>query len=134
MGLMMNVAPKLTVRVPEGMSEENLNHAQNCLSWSENPSEITVTTDSCAHALPAMPDVAGLLSGLMLDASIETAAPALAESSQTTDAPESEAQAAEPAPAEAAQTTDAVESRPVSEAQTAAIPDEYLGVGSFLPH
>ena len=128
MGLMMNVAPKLTVRVPEGMSEENLNHAQNCLSWSENPSEITVTTDSCTHALPAMPDVAGLLSGLMLDASIETAAPALAESSQTTDAPESEAQAAEPAPAEAAQTTDAVESRPVSEAQTAAIPDEYLGV------
>lgn len=128
MGLMMNVAPKLTVRVPEGMSEENLNHAQNCLSWSENPSETTVTTDSCTHALPAMPDVAGLLSGLMLDASIETAAPALAESSQTTDAPESEAQAAEPAPAEAAQTTDAVESRPVSEAQTAAIPDEYLGV------
>mgnify|MGYP000697756775 CR=1 FL=1 len=46
-----------------GMSEDNLNHAQNCLSWSENPSEITVTTDSCAHALPAMPDVAGLLSG-----------------------------------------------------------------------
>ena len=103
MGLMMNVAPKLTVRVPEGMSEENLNHAQNCLSWSENPSEITVTTDSCTHALPAMPDVAGLLSGLMLDASIETAAPALAEAPQTADAPE-------------------------SEAQTAAIPDEYLGV------
>ena len=128
MGLMMNVAPKLTVRVPEGMSEENLNHAQNCLSWSENPSEITVTTDSCTHALPAMPDVAGLLSGLMLDASIETAAPALAEAPQTADAPESEAQAAEPAPAEAAQITDAVESRPVSEAQTAAIPDEYLGV------
>lgn len=128
MGLMMNVAPKLTVHVPEGMSEENLNHAQNCLSWSENPSEITVTMDSCAHALPAMPDVAGLLSGLKLDASIETAAPALAEAPQTTDAPESEAQAAEPAPAEAAQTTDAVESRPVSEAQTAAIPDEYLGV------
>ena len=128
MGLMMNVAPKLTVRVPEGMSEENLNHAQNCLSWSENPSEITVTTDSCTHALPAMPDVAGLLSGLMLDASIETAAPALAEAPKTADAPESEAQAAEPAPAEAAQTTDAVESRPVSEAQTAAIPDEYLGV------
>ena len=128
MGLMMNVAPKLTVRVPEGMSEENLNHAQNCLSWSENPSEITVTTDSCTHALPAMPDVAGLLSGLILDASIETAAPALAEAPQTADAPESEAQAAEPAPAEAAQTTDAVESRPVSEAQTAAIPDEYLGV------
>lgn len=128
MGLMMNVAPKLTVRVPEGMSEENLNHAQNCLSWSENPSEITVTTDSCTHALPAMPDVAGLLSGLMLDASVETAAPTLAESSQTTDVPESEAQAAEPAPAEAAQITDAVESRPVSEAQTAAIPDEYLGV------
>lgn len=55
MGLMMNVAPKLTVYVPEGMSEENLRHAQNCQSWSENPSEVTVSTEGCAHALPALP-------------------------------------------------------------------------------
>ena len=78
MGLMMNVAPKLTVRVPEGTSEENLNHAQNCLSWSENPSEITVSTEPCAHALPAMPDVATLLSGMQVhvDIGIQTATPA----------------------------------------------------------
>lgn len=55
MGLMMNVAPKLTVRVPEGMSEENIRHAQNCQSWSENRSEVTVITEPCAHAQPALP-------------------------------------------------------------------------------
>lgn len=78
MGLMMNVAPKLTVRVPEGMSEENLNHAQNCLSWSENPSEITVSTEACAHVPPALPDVAALLSGTQVnaDVGIQTATPA----------------------------------------------------------
>ena len=70
MGLMMNVAPKLTVRVPEGMSEENLNHAQNCLSWSENPSEITVSTEACAHVPPALPDVAALLSGTQVNADV----------------------------------------------------------------
>ena len=42
MGLMMNVAPKLTVRVPEGMSEENRNHAQKCVSWNSSPVEVTV--------------------------------------------------------------------------------------------
>ena len=54
MGLMMNVAPKLTVRVPEGMSEENLRHAQNCQSWSENSqAEVTVITERMrAHAKP----------------------------------------------------------------------------------
>ena len=78
MGLMMNVAPKLTVYVPEGMSEENLNHAQNCQSWSENPSEITVSTEACAHALPVLPDVAALLSGVQVnaDVGIQTATPA----------------------------------------------------------
>ena len=84
MGLMMNVAPKLTVRVPEGMSEENLNHAQNCLSWSENPSEITVTTDPCAHALPAMPDVDALLAGLEKGESAEPAESVSAAESETT--------------------------------------------------
>ncbi len=74
MGLMMNVAPKLTVHVPEGMSEENLRHAQNCQSWSENPSEVTVSTEGCAHALPALPDVTAMLPELKLDASVEAAA------------------------------------------------------------
>lgn len=78
MGLMMNVAPKLTVHVPEGMSEDNLNHAQNCQSWSETPSEITVSTEACAHALPVLPDVAALLSGTQVnaDVGIQTATPA----------------------------------------------------------
>ena len=61
MGLMMNVAPKLTVRVPEGMSEENLRHAQNCQSWSENRSEVTVITEPCTHTQPALPDLPALL-------------------------------------------------------------------------
>lgn len=78
MGLMMNVAPKLTVHVPEGMSEDNLNHAQNCQSWSETPIEITVSTEACAHVPPALPDVAALLSGTQVnaDVGIQTATPA----------------------------------------------------------
>lgn len=97
MGLMMNVAPKLTVRVPEGMSEENRNHAQKCVSWNSSPVEVAVVTEACAHALPALPDLPALLPQLTLDPSVEVAAP------------ESEA-------------------APEPEAQSAAIPDEYLGI------
>ena len=119
MGLMMNVAPKLTVRVPEGMSEENLRHAQNCQSWSENPSEVTVSTEGCAHALPALPDVTAMLPELKLDAGVEAVAAIAPETTakletipESTDAPASE-------------TTAAPEN--TTEAQDAAIPDEYLG-------
>ena len=119
MGLMMNVAPKLTVRVPEGMSEENLRHAQNCQSWSENPSEVTVSTEGCAHALPALPDVTAMLPELKLDAGVEAVAAIAPETAakpetipESTDAPASE-------------TTAAPEN--TTEAQDAAIPDEYLG-------
>ena len=101
MGLMMNVAPKLTVRVADGMSEENRNHAQKCVSWNSSPVEVTVVTEACTHALPALPDVTALLPELKLDASVEIAAP------ETEAKPE-----AEPEP---------------EAAQTAAIPDEYLG-------
>ena len=102
MGLMMNVASKLTVRVAEGMSEENRNHAQKCVSWNSSPVEVTVVTEACTHALPALPDVTTLLPELKLDASVEIAAP------ETEAKPE-----AEPEP---------------EAAQTAAIPEEYLGV------
>lgn len=123
MGLMMNVAPKLTVRVPEGMSEENLRHAQNCQSWSENPSEVTVSTEGCAHALPVLPDVTVLLSELKLDASVEAAATVAPDASETTAEPETPPEPTdEPAP----ETTAAPEN--TSEAQDTAIPDEYLGV------
>lgn len=123
MGLMMNVAPKLTVRVPEGMSEENLSHAQNCQSWSENPSEVTVSTEGCAHALPVLPDVTALLSELKLDASVEAAATVVPDASETT--AESET-TPEPTDEPAPETTAAPEN--TSEAQDTAIPDEYLGV------
>ena len=102
MGLMMNVASKLTVRVAEGMSEENRNHAQKCVSWNSSPVEVTVVSEACTHALPALPDVTTLLPELKLDASVEIAAP------ETEAKPE-----AEPEP---------------EAAQTAAIPEEYLGV------
>ena len=123
MGLMMNVAPKLTVRVPEGMSEENLRHAQNCQSWSENPSEVTVSTEGCAHALPVLPDVTVLLSELKLDASVEAAATVAPDASETTAEPET---TPEPTDEPAPETTVAPEN--TSEAQDTAIPDEYLGV------
>lgn len=123
MGLIMNVAPKLTVRVPEGMSEENLRHAQNCQSWSENPSEVTVSTEGCAHALPVLPDVTALLSELKLDASVEAAATVAPDASETTAEPET---TPEPTDEPAPETTAAPEN--TSEAQDTAIPDEYLGV------
>ena len=84
MGLMMNVAPSVTVHVPEGTSEANLERAQNCQSWSENPSEITVTTEPCAHALPALPDVDALLAGLEKGESAEPAESVSAAESETT--------------------------------------------------
>lgn len=122
MGLMMNVAPKLTVRVPEGMSEENLRHAQNCQSWSENPSEVTVSTEGCAHALPALPDVTAMLPELKLDAGVEAVAAIAPDAPETTDKPETIPESTD---APASETTAAPEN--TTEAQDAAIPDEYLG-------
>ena len=122
MGLMMNVAPKLTVRVPEGMSEENLRHAQNCQSWSENPSEVTVSTEGCAHALPALPDVTAMLPELKLDAGVEAVAAIAPDAPETTAKPETLPESTD---APASETTAAPEN--TTEAQDAAIPDEYLG-------
>ncbi len=60
-GLFFHVAEQLTVRVPEGMDDDFLNHAQNCVSWSEYESEITIVTGECAHKLPEKPDVTSLV-------------------------------------------------------------------------
>ena len=122
MGLMMNVAPKLTVYVPEGMSEENLRHAQNCQSWSENPSEVTVSTEGCTHALPALPDVTTMLPELKLDAGVEAVAAVAPDAPETTAKPETIPESTD---APASETTAAPEN--TTEAQDAAIPDEYLG-------
>lgn len=122
MGLMMNVAPKLTVRMPEGMSEENLRHAQNCQSWSENPSEVTVSTEGCAHALPALPDVTAMLPELKLDAGVEAVAAVAPDAPETTAKPETIPESTD---APASETAAAPEN--TTEAQDAAIPDEYLG-------
>ena len=122
MGLMMNVAPKLTVYVPEGMSEENLRHAQNCQSWSENPSEVTVSTEGCTHALPALPDVTAMLPELKLDAGVEAVAAIVPDAPETTAKPETIPESTD---APASETTAAPEN--TTEAQDAAIPDEYLG-------
>ena len=122
MGLMMNVAPKLTVRVPEGMSEENLRHAQNCQSWSENPSEVTVSTEGCAHTLPALPDVTAMLPELKPDAGVEAVAAIAPDAPKTTAKPETIPESTD---APASETTAAPEN--TTEAQDAAIPDEYLG-------
>jgi len=98
--LLLTAAPQLTVRVAEDADENTRNFAQGCMSWSENPSEITVTTEKCAHALPALPDAPALLPGLAL---AEGAEPAMPET------------ASEPAP------------EATAAPQSAAIPEEYLG-------
>ena len=115
-GLMMNVAPKLTVHVPEGMSEENLKRAQKCVSWNSSPVEVTVVTDACAHTRPEAPDLSALLPELKLEAGAEIAAPAQAngEPAKPEMIPEPEA-TAEP------------EAAPESAAQSADIPEEYQG-------
>ncbi len=119
MGLMMNVAPRLTVRVPADMSGENLKRAQKCVSWNSSPVEVTVSTEGCSHTLPALPDVTALLPELKLDASVEAAATV---SPETTAEPET---IPEPIDEPAPESTAAPENTP--EAQSAAIPGEYLG-------
>ena len=122
MGLMMNVAPKLTVRVADGMSEENRNHAQKCVSWNSSPVEVTVVTEACTHALPALPDVTALLPELKLDAGVEAVAAVAPDAPETTAKPETIPESTD---APASETTAAPEN--TTEAQDAAIPDEYLG-------
>ena len=64
MGLFCNIAPELTVYVPENMNEENLNHAENCISWNSSETAVTVTVGTCTHALPEKPDISSLLPDL----------------------------------------------------------------------
>ncbi len=86
MGLVCNVTPKLTVHVPEGMSEENLSHVENCVAWNSAEVTVSVTTEPCTHTLPERPDVSALLSGLKSGASTETATPEAAAESETASA------------------------------------------------
>ncbi len=83
MGLVCNVAPKLTVRVSEGMGGENLSHAENCVAWNSSEVAVSLTTEPCAHTLPERPDVSALLSGLKAGASTETAASEAPAESET---------------------------------------------------
>ena len=116
MGLMMNVAPKLTVHVPDGMSEENLKHAEKCVSWNSDPVEVTVVNEGCTHEKRTMPDVFALLPEFEADAHAEITELTIAAA--PTDSPET-AQKPEEAPP----------SEPASEpaAQSIVIPEEYLG-------
>lgn len=70
--LLLNAAPQLTVRIAADADEGTRSLAQNCMSWSEKPSEITITSEKCMHTLPERPDVLALLPGLAADQAIET--------------------------------------------------------------
>ena len=121
-GLMMNVAPKLTVHVPEGMSEENLKRAQKCVSWNSSPVEVTVVTDACAHTRPEAPDLSALLPELKLEAGAEIAAPA-----QANGEPAKPQMTLEPEATAAPEATAEPETIPEPAAQSADIPEEYQG-------
>lgn len=110
--LLLNAAPQLTVRVAADADEGTRSLAQNCMSWSEKPSEITVTSEKCLHTLPERPDALALLPGLAAEQAIETI-------SQTE--PKTTVVPAEPTAAPAPQDT------PVFAAQSAAVPEGYLG-------
>ncbi len=103
--LLFTAAPQLTVRVAEDADENTRSLAQNCMSWSENPSEITVTTEKCAHTLNERPDAPSLLPALMLAEGVEPAMPEAAAAPEATNEPAPEATAAP---------------------QSAAIPEAYL--------
>ena len=110
--LLLNAAPQLTVRVAADADEDIRSLAQNCMSWSEKPSEITVTSEKYMHALTERPDALELPPGLAADQAIETI---LQTEPKTTTVP------AEPMAAPAPQDT------PVFAAQSAAVPKGYLG-------
>lgn len=90
-GLVFKPADKLTVRVPEGIDEENLNKAQNCVSWSDKVTEVTVVTEACGHAAPALPDVTALLPNAKLAETAEipqpTAVPEVTAAPEATEVP-----------------------------------------------
>ena len=88
-GLLFKPADKLTVRVPAGIDEENLNKAQNCVSWSDKATEVTVVTEACTHAAPAMPDLAALLPNAKLAEGAEITLPSAVP--ETTTVPETPA-------------------------------------------
>lgn len=113
--LLLNAAPQLTVRVAADADAGTRSLAQNCMSWSEKPSEITVTSEKCMHTLPARPDALALLPGLAADQAIETI-PQTEPKTTTVPAVPVEP-TAPPAPQEA----------PVFAAQSAAVPEGYLG-------
>ena len=71
--LLLSAAPQLTVRITADADENTRSLAQSCMSWSEAPSEITVTSEKCAHTLPARPDAAALLPELALTEAAEPA-------------------------------------------------------------
>ena len=110
--LLLNAAPQLTVRVAADADEDIRSLAQNCMSWSEKPSEITVTSEKYMHALPERPDALALLPGLAADQASETIPQT---EPKTTTVP------AEPTAAPAPQDT------PVFAAQSAAVSKGYLG-------
>lgn len=110
--LLLNAVPQLTVRVAADANEDIHSLAQNCMSWSEKPSEITVTSEKCMHTLPERPDALALLPGLAADQAIETIPQT---EPKTTTVP------AEPTAAPAPQDT------PVFAAQSAAVSKGYLG-------
>ena len=86
---------------------------------------MTVSTEGCAHALPALPDVTALLPELKLDASVEAAATVAPDAPETTAEPETTPESTdEPAP----ETTAAPENTP--EAQTPPSPRNIWAHGT----
>ncbi len=62
-GLVHNAAAQMTVRVPADCSADNVNRAENCVTWNSTPTDVTISADLCAHTLPELPDIGLLLSG-----------------------------------------------------------------------
>lgn len=73
-GILFKPAVALTVHVPADWDEANLTRAQNCVSWSDASTVVTMVAEGCTHMSPERPDVPSLLPQLALDDGTNTSA------------------------------------------------------------
>ncbi|MDO4836876.1 MAG: leucine-rich repeat protein [Clostridia bacterium] len=98
-GILFKPAAALTVHVPADWDEANLTRAQNCVSWSDASTDVTVVADGCTHTPPERPDIPSLLPHLTLDDGMNASAAESTAASVTLAAAESGESSAAPAAA-----------------------------------
>ncbi len=110
-GILFKPAATLTIHVPADYDEANLTRAQECVSWSDAATDVTVVAGSCTHAPSERPDVPSLVPQLAL----------------VSDADADASPAGSAAPKEVASTTAAAAPAELTTTAVTSIPDAYTG-------